>query len=86
MPTAGDGFVDLGGPKVADNAPNGDLSNDSLELLLEQDMASHDAMMQEHRGNVESAHSIVRHSGARKFNQEDPMEAAAAEMILQKNV
>ena len=68
-----------------DNAPNADLSNDSLELLLEQDMGAHDMMMQEHRGNAESAHSIVRHSGARKFNQEDPIEAASAEMILQQN-
>lgn len=88
MPISGDGFTDLPGEgeMPADNNPNGDLSSDSLELLLEQDMGAHDVMMQEHRGNAESAHNIVRHSGARKFNQEDPIEAAAAEMILQKNV
>ncbi len=89
MPTEQDGTITIpvdGENEVpTDNGPNADLSNDSLELLLEQDMGAHDMMMQEHRGNSESAHSIVRHSGARKFNQEDPIEAASAEMILQKN-
>ena len=88
VPTPGDGFVDDVGASKEDNemsnAPDADLSNDSLELLLEQDMGSHDALMLESRGNALSAHSIVRHSAARKFNQEDPIEAAAAEMILQK--
>lgn len=86
MPISGDGYSDLPGEAEMPNNPDGDLSSDTLELLLEQDMGAHDAMMQEHRGNSESAHNIVRHSGARKFNQEDPIEAAAAEMILQKNV
>ena len=86
MPTQGDGFVDTPGEDDMNaNTPDGDLSNDSLEMLLEQDMGAHDTMMQEHRGNSESAHSIVRHSAARKFNQEDPIEAAATEMILKKS-
>lgn len=66
------------------NEPDMDLSNDSLELLLEQDIKAHDLLMAEHAGNAESAHSIVRHSGARKFNQEDPIEAATSELILKK--
>lgn len=87
MPESGDGFIDLetGDHTVAQNAPDADLSNDSLELLLEQEMGAADDAMAEHIGNAESAHSIVRHSAARKFNQEDPIEAASAEMILQKN-
>ena len=79
-------FVDLppypNGDDEMSNAPDADLSNDSLELLLEQDMGAHDALMQEAGGNIQSAHNIVRHSGARKYNQEDPIEAAAAEKIL----
>lgn len=63
----------------------GDLDVDIAEQLLEEGAASHTALMTEARGNAESAHSIVRHSAARKFNQEDPIEAAAAEMILQPN-
>lgn len=78
--TPGDGFIDLGAKKMA-----ADLSDDSLELLLDEQAGAHDALMGESRGNAASAHSIVRHSAARKFNQEDPIEAAAAEMILQKN-
>lgn len=62
-----------------------DISGDSAELILVEGLQSHQAGMAEARANAESAHSIVRHSGARKFNQEDPIEAAATEMILQPN-
>jgi len=61
-----------------------DISADVCTLLLEDGMGAHSAMMLESRGNAASAHSIVRFSGARKFNQEDPIEAAATEMILNK--
>jgi len=73
-------------PSHENNVPDGDLSNDTLELLLESQLGAYDGMMLEITANGESAASVVRHSGARKFNQEDPIEAAAAEMILQKNV
>ena len=62
----------------------GDLSDDCLELLLDEQMGGYDALLHESIANGSSAHNIVRHSGARKFNQEDPIEAAAVEMILQK--
>lgn len=62
-----------------------DLDDDTLELLLHEQFGAADALMLEAQANLSSAHSIVRHSGARKFNQEDPIEAAATEMILQKN-
>lgn len=82
-----DGFTDLTDEEndMAGNVPDGDLSNDSLELLLEQQLASHDSLMTETTGNYQGANSIVRYSAARKFNQEDPIEAASAEMILQRN-
>jgi hypothetical protein len=62
-----------------------DLAPECLELLLDSQLSASDALMHEAGANAQSAHSIVRHSAARKFNQEDPIEAAAAEMILQKN-
>lgn len=67
------------------NEPDGDLSNDSLELLTEAHLQTWDNLMAESAGNIQGASSIVRYSAARKFNQEDPIEAAATEMILQKN-
>ena len=70
---------------MSTGASGADISEDTLEMLLEEQLQSHDALMGESRGNAISAHSIVRHSAARKFNQEDPIEAAATEMILQKN-
>jgi hypothetical protein len=63
----------------------GDISCDVAEHCLEEAVLSHGALMFEIKGNAQSAHSIVRHSAARKFNQEDPIEAASAEMILQRN-
>ena len=62
-----------------------DITSDCMGTILEELLQAHNALMTETRGNAQSAHSIIRHSGARKFNQEDPIEAAAAEMILQKN-
>lgn len=66
----------------ATNTP--DISAGCCEMVLEESLQAHSALMVESRGNAQSAHSIVRHSGARKFNQEDPIEAAATEMILKK--
>lgn len=62
-----------------------DIDQDCLELLLDEWSQGHTSAVHETANNAASAHSIVRHSAARKFNQEDPIEAAAAEMILQKN-
>lgn len=64
----------------------GDLADDTLQILLTEEFAAGDMLMHETLANGSSAHNIVRHSGARKYNQEDALEAAAAEMILQKNV
>ncbi len=63
----------------------GDLDDDCLELLLDDQMGAYDMLMTESTANISGAHNIVRYSGARKFNQEDPIEAAATEMILQKS-
>lgn len=62
----------------------GDIDQDCAELLLEDLMEGHGALTEETVANAETAHSIVRFSGARKFNREDPMEAAAAEVMLRK--
>jgi hypothetical protein len=63
----------------------GDLSDDCLNRLLDESGGAFDTLMAESAANGSSAHNIVRHSAARKFNQEDPIEAAATEMILQKS-
>lgn len=62
----------------------GDIDDDCLQLLLDEQQASFDALMHESTANGATAHNVVRLSAARKFNQEDPIEAAATEMILQK--
>ncbi len=57
---------------------------DLLDLAIGESGAAHTAMMLEITANGESAHSVVRHGGAQKFLREDPIEAAATEMILNK--
>jgi hypothetical protein len=64
----------------------GDIGDDCLELLLDASVGAFDTLRTESSANGSGAHNIVRYSAARKFNQEDPIEAAAVEMILQKNV
>jgi hypothetical protein len=60
----------------------GDIDQDCAEALLESVAGTHEALMADVAANSEMAGNIVRLSGARKFNREDPIEAAAAEKIL----
>lgn len=62
----------------------GDIDQDCAELALESMVATHEGVMLDVTANAEGASSIVRYSAARKFNREDPIEAAAAEVILKK--
>ena len=61
-----------------------DVSDDCCENTLQESLYSHSDLMHDTRANVQSAHNILRHSGVRKYNEEDPIEAAAVEMILTK--
>ena len=60
----------------------GDLSDDALDLLLDEEAQATDQIQIELLGNAESASSVVRHTGAARLAKEDPIEAAAAEKIL----
>lgn len=61
-----------------------DLDNDRAELIFDESAASHSALMHDLRGNEQSAQNVLRHSIVRKYDEVDPLEAAAAEMILGK--
>lgn len=61
-----------------------DLSNDRAELIYDESAQSHASLMHDTRGNEQSAHNVLRHSAVRKYDEVDPLEAAAAEMILGK--
>lgn len=62
----------------------GDIDQDCAEIVLESIVETHEGLMADVTANSEMAGNIVRLSGARKFNREDPIEAAAAELILKK--
>lgn len=62
----------------------GDIDQDCAELALESMVETHEGLMAGISANNEMAGNIVRLSGARKFNREDPLEAAAAETILKR--
>ena len=61
-----------------------DVSDDCCENALQESLYSHSDLMHDTRANVQSAHNILRHSGVQKYNEVDPIEAAAVEMILTK--
>lgn len=61
-----------------------DLDDDVCVHQMESMTESHESLMAESRGNAQVAHNIVRQSAARKFNEVDPLESAAAEVILKK--
>lgn len=83
IPVEGEGVEEMS-TDLVDNI--GDIDQDGAEVLLESMMTSHEKTTAEIVGNAETAHSVVRFSGARKFNREDPLEAAAAEVIMKKKV
>lgn len=60
----------------------GDISDDALDLLLDEEAQATDQLQFELLANSESANSVVRHTGAARLAKEDPIEAAAAEKIL----
>lgn len=62
----------------------GDISTDELEMLQGESIRSHQALMHDSRANEQVAHSILRFTGVKKFNEVDPIEAASVEMILGK--
>lgn len=59
-----------------------DLSDDCLGRLLDEQLGGFDFLAVESGANIQAADNIVRMSAARKFNQEDALEAAASEKIL----
>lgn len=61
-----------------------DLSDARAELIYDESAQSHSALQHDTRGNEQSAHNVLRHSGVKKYNEVDPIEAAATEMILGK--
>lgn len=60
-----------------------DIEDDVMSMHVENVLKTQEMLMAESQGNVQGANSVVRYSAARKFNQEDPIEAACAEIILQ---
>ena len=59
-----------------------DLSDDRAELIYDEGAQSHADLMHDTRGNIQSAFNILRHSGVRKYDKLDPIEAASTEAIL----
>lgn len=61
-----------------------DIAGTCLQNILHESLRSHSDLMHDSRANVQSSHNVLRHSGVRKYDKEDPIEGAAVEMILTK--
>lgn len=67
---------------ATETSPPADLSDDAAELLYEDSLRSHASLMHDTRGNEQSAHTVLRHTGVKKYDEVGPIEAAASEVIL----
>ena len=92
MSTDGSEPIDIPIPIPGDKEMSGenefaavDIDDDRCNIALSESLDMHDAQMSEANGNIISASGILTHTGVRKYNQEDPIEAASAEMILKPN-
>ena len=59
--------------------------SERTKLILEESRQNHSSLMHESRANEQNTHNIARLSGVRKYDGEDPIEAASAEVILNLN-
>jgi hypothetical protein len=59
----------------------GDLDQDTFEIRIQSMTETQEQQMAETAANIEQANNVVRLSAGRKFNEVDPIQAAANEVI-----
>jgi len=59
----------------------GDLDQDSFEIRVQSMTETQEQLMAEIAANGEQADNVVRLSAARKFNEVDPIQAAANDVV-----
>lgn len=59
-----------------------DLMDDQTAIILGEGAQSHQSLMHDTRGNEQSAHSVLRHTVVKKFDEVGPIQAAASEVIM----
>lgn len=52
------------------------------QLILDETLQNHASQMHESRANEQNVHNLARLSGQRKYDKEDPIEAANTDLIL----
>lgn len=77
-----DVIIDLGGDQMAVANGVGDIPDDRAELAMASSLDSHLSLMHEEEANAQSIANIAGHSGVRKYDAEDPLEAMANAKIL----
>ncbi len=61
---------------------DGDLSDDCVAMLLEDSATGHVAFVEDQAASEQILGDVVDAAAGRKFDEVDPIEAAAAEVIL----
>jgi len=59
-----------------------DVPDDRTEIIMAESAGSFQSLIHEELANQQSSSNIARHSGVRKYDGEDPLEAMAAAKIL----
>lgn len=59
-----------------------DIAPDVTELLMEQTVRNHQALMHDSGANEQNVHNILNNTAVKKYNEVDPIQSAAVEMVL----
>lgn len=59
-----------------------DVPDDIFGHVLQEDMGVHGNLMTETVANIAHVHNIARQVGVKKYHQVDPIESAAAQVVL----
>jgi hypothetical protein len=61
-----------------------DVPDDIFQNVMNEGMESHDILLGETVANIQNVHNVARVTGVRKYNEVDPIESAAVEVVLSK--
>lgn len=59
-----------------------DAPDDIYETVIAEEMDAHGLLMAETAANIQHSHNIARNVGIKQYHQVDPIESAAASVIL----
>lgn len=74
--------VEFGSAEEGNTMEKVDVAPDLFQSIMQESMSLHDVSMSGTVSNIQHVHNIARNVGVKKMHEVDPLEAAAAELVL----